>query len=98
MKCSITFRCGTYVADPADSVGQRKGGDVNAIGIIGIVLIVLGGVVVALQGVSYVRDRQEVRIGPIELTTEERGFIPPVVGGLVLVAGVVLVLIGRRRA
>jgi hypothetical protein len=71
---------------------------VNAIGIIGIVLIVLGGVVMALQGVSYVRDRQEVRIGPIELTTEERGFIPPVVGGLVLAAGVALVLIGRRRA
>jgi hypothetical protein len=71
---------------------------VKAIGIIGIVLIALGGVVVALQGVSYVRDRQEVRIGPIELTSEERGFIPPAVGGLVLAAGVVLVLIGRRRA
>jgi hypothetical protein len=71
---------------------------VKAIGIFGIVLIVLGGVVVALQGVSYVRDRQEVRIGPIELTTEERGFIPPVVGGLVVAAGVALVLIGRRRA
>jgi hypothetical protein len=71
---------------------------VNAIGMFGIVLIVLGGVVMALQGVSYVRDRQEVRIGPIELTTEERGFIPPVVGGLVLAAGVALVLIGRRRA
>jgi hypothetical protein len=71
---------------------------VNAIGMFGIVLIVLGGVVMALQGVSYVRDRQEVRIGPIELTTEERGFIPPVVGGLVLAAGVALVFIGRRRA
>jgi hypothetical protein len=71
---------------------------VNAIGIFGIVLIVLGGVVMALQGVSYVRDRQEVRVGPIELTTEERGFIPPVVGGLVMAAGVALVLIGRRRA
>jgi hypothetical protein len=71
---------------------------VKAIGIFGIVLIVLGGVVVALQGVSYARDRQEVRIGPIELTTEERGFIPPVVGGLVVAAGVALVLIGRRRA
>lgn len=65
--------------------------------IIGAVLIVLGGIVMALQGVSYVRDRQEVSIGPIEIATEERGFISPVVGGLVLVAGVVLVAIGRRR-
>jgi hypothetical protein len=71
---------------------------VKAIGIIGIVLIVLGGIVVALQGVSYVRDRQEVSVGPIEIAAEERGFISPVVGGLVLLAGVVLVVVGRRRA
>lgn len=70
----------------------------KAIVIIGAVLIVLGGIVVALQGVSYVRDRQEVNVGPIEVAAEERGFISPVVGGLVLVAGVVLVVIGRRRA
>jgi hypothetical protein len=68
------------------------------IGIIGAVLIVLGGIVIALQGVSYVRDRQEVRMGPMEIAAEERGFISPLVGGLVLAAGVVLVLIGRRRA
>lgn len=67
------------------------------IGIVGVVLIVLGGIVVALRGVSYVRDREEVRLGPIELTTEERGFISPVVGVLVLAAGVALVFIGRRR-
>lgn len=66
--------------------------------VIGAVLIVLGGIVVALQGVSYVRDRQEVRMGPIEIAAEERGFIPPVVGVIALVAGVALVLIGRRRA
>jgi hypothetical protein len=66
------------------------------IGIIGAVLIVLGAIVVLLQGVSYVRDRQEVSVGPIEIAAEERGFIPPVVGGLVLLAGVVLVVVGRR--
>ncbi len=66
------------------------------IAIIGVVLIIVGGIVVALQGVSYVRDRQEVSVGPIEVAAEERGFIPPVVGGIVLAAGVVLVLIGRR--
>lgn len=68
------------------------------IGILGAVLIVLGGIVVALQGVSYVRDRQEVSVGPMEITAEERGFISPLVGGLVLAAGLVLVVIGRRTA
>jgi hypothetical protein len=77
---------------------QRSEETMKPIAIIGAVLIVLGGIVVALQGVSYVRDRQEVRMGPIQVATEERGFISPVVGGIVLVAGVVLVLIGRRRA
>lgn len=66
--------------------------------IVGAVLIVLGGIVVALQGVSYVRNREEVRVGPIEVAAEERGFIPPVIGVIVLVAGVGLVLIGQRRA
>lgn len=68
------------------------------IGILGAALIVLGGIVVALEGVSYVRDRHEVSVGPIEFAAEERGFISPVVGGVVLIAGVALVLIARRRA
>ena len=68
------------------------------IGIVGLVLIVLGAIVIALQGVSYVRDREEIRMGPIEVAAEERGFISPVVGGIVLVAGVALLLVGRRRA
>jgi hypothetical protein len=66
--------------------------------IVGAVLIVLGGIVVALQGVSYVRDRQEVSVGPIQFAAEERGFISPLVGGIVLVAGVLLVVLGRRGA
>ncbi len=79
-------------------IHTTNGEEMKPIVIVGAVLIVLGGVVMALQGVSYVRDRQEVSVGPIEFATEERGFISPVVGGLVLVAGVVLVVIGRRRS
>jgi hypothetical protein len=68
------------------------------IGIIGVLLIVAGGIVMALQGVSYVRNREQISVGPLEVAAEERGFISPVVGGIVLAAGVVLLLIGRRRA
>jgi hypothetical protein len=31
-------------------------------------------------------NRDEVRMGPIQVAAEERGFISPVVGGIVLVA------------
>lgn len=64
--------------------------------LIGALLIVAGGIVVALQGVSYVRDRHEMSVGPIEVAAEERGFISPLVGGIVFAAGVVLVVVGRR--
>jgi hypothetical protein len=64
--------------------------------IVGVVLIVLGVVVVALQGVSYVRDRHEVSIGPVQISAEERGFVPPFAGGIAIVAGVALLLVGRR--
>jgi hypothetical protein len=64
---------------------------------VGAVLIVLGGIVVALQGVSYVRDRQEVSLGPIEFSAVERGFISPLVGVIVVALGVGLVVMGRRR-
>jgi hypothetical protein len=65
--------------------------------VVGAVLIVLGGIVVALQGVSYVRDREEVRVGPIGISAEERGFISPLVGVIVVAVGVGLVVMGRRR-
>lgn len=65
--------------------------------LIGIVLIVLGAVVVALRGISFVKDREEVSLGPIEITAEERGFITPAVGAVAIVAGVVLVMAGRGR-
>jgi hypothetical protein len=34
----------------------------------------------------------------MEFAAEERGFISPVVGGIVIAAGIGLVLMGRRRA
>lgn len=65
-------------------------------GVIGVLLIIFGGIVLAMRGISYVTDRNETEIGPVEVATEERGFIPPIVGVIALVAGVALVFTGRR--
>jgi hypothetical protein len=64
-------------------------------------LIVLGVLGLVYGGITYTRNRQAVDIGPLEVNVEEKESIPipPVVGGLAIVAGlVVLALGGRRRA
>lgn len=66
-------------------------------GIIGVLLIVFGGIVLVVGGVSYVKDRDKVDLGIVEVTAEERGFIPPIWGGIALVAGIALLFVGRGR-
>ena len=65
-------------------------------GLIGMLLIVFGAVVLIIGGVSYVKDRDSVDLGVAKVTTERRGFVPPWVGGVALLAGVVLLFAGRR--
>jgi hypothetical protein len=65
-------------------------------GLIGMLLIVFGAIVLIIGGVSYVKDRDKVDLGVATVTTERRGFVPPWVGGVALLAGVVLLFAGRR--
>jgi uncharacterized membrane protein len=66
---------------------------------IGILLIVLGGLVLAYQGFNYTHQEKVLDIGPIHATAEkqERVSIPPVLGGLALVGGIVLLVVGGRK-
>jgi len=66
--------------------------------IVGIVLILGGACVLALRGISYTKDRQSVQVGPLAVTTEQKGFIPPVVGVAAVVLGAVLVFSARKRS
>ena len=68
------------------------------LGVVGVVLIVLGAIVLALRGISYTKDRDEVQVGPLEVAAEEKGTIPPIAGVVAIVAGIVLVIAGRRKA
>lgn len=65
-------------------------------GIIGVLLIVFGAIVLVIGGISYVKDRDKTDLGIATVTTERRGFVPPWVGGVALLAGVVLLFAGRR--
>jgi hypothetical protein len=66
--------------------------------IAGIVLIVLGIFSFAYEGIGFTTQKKVLDVGPIHATKDERHTLPltPVLGGLLLVGGVVLVLSGSR--
>ena len=65
----------------------------------GILLIVLGGLVLAYQGFNYTHQEKVIDIGPIHATAEEQKHvsIPPILGALALVGGIVMVFVGARK-
>ena len=67
--------------------------------LIGIVLLILGALALAYQGINYTRQEKVLDIGPIHATAEkhERIPLPPIVGGLALAGGIVLLIAGTRQ-
>jgi len=67
--------------------------------IAGIVLIVLGILALVYQNFSYTQTKQDVKIGTFEVQHQEPHdvTIPPAVGVVFIVAGVALVVVGRRN-
>ncbi len=66
---------------------------------VGIVLIVLGALALAYQGINYTRQKDVLDMGSMHVTTEshERIPLPPILGGLALAGGVVLLAMGARN-
>jgi uncharacterized membrane protein len=65
----------------------------------GILLIVLGGLALAYQGFSYTHQEKVLDLGPIHATREDHEWVsvPPVLGGLALVGGIVLLVAGSKK-
>jgi hypothetical protein len=61
-------------------------------------LIILGALALAYQGINYTRQKKVIDVGSVHLTTEthERIPVPPILGGLALVGGVVLLVVGSK--
>jgi len=72
----------------------------NPITLVGIALIVLGVVAFAYQGITYTSREKIIDIGPFQATADTQKTIPlsPVVGGLALVGGIVLVVVGAKKS
>ena len=65
---------------------------------IGVLLLIAGIIVVAMRGIPYTKSHNEVEVGPLKVTSQERGLVPPVAGIAAIVIGGVLVFAGRKRA
>ncbi len=67
--------------------------------IIAIVLIAIGVVSLAYQGITYTTREKILDLGPIKATADKEQTIPlpPILGGLALAGGVVLLVVGARR-
>lgn len=68
--------------------------------LIGVVLLVLGLIAFAYQGISYTTREKVVDLGPLEVerTKEKTIPLPPIVAGLALAAGIILIVADTRRS
>ena len=66
---------------------------------VGIVLIVVGIVMLVWTGFSYTKKEKIVDAGPIQISAAKQKDVswPPYVGGIILVAGVVVLVTSKKK-
>ena len=67
--------------------------------VIAIILIVLGVSALAYQGFTYTTREKVIDLGPIQVTAEKTKTLPmpPILGAIALVGGIVLLVSGSRK-
>ncbi|GAC1661311.1 MAG: hypothetical protein PVS2B2_13130 [Candidatus Acidiferrum sp.] len=66
--------------------------------LLGIALVVIGFIALAYQGLTYTTQKKVIDLGPIQATKEEHHTIPlpPILGVLALVGGILVIVSDRR--
>ena len=65
----------------------------------GMLLILLGIIALSYNRITYTTEEKIAEIGPLKATAEREKSIPlpPVLGGLLLIAGIGMVVVGSRK-
>jgi hypothetical protein len=68
--------------------------------LIGIALIALGLIALVYQGITYTTREKVADLGPLKITgqTEKTIPLPPILGGLALAGGIVLVVAAAAKS
>jgi uncharacterized membrane protein HdeD (DUF308 family) len=76
-----------------------RGDDMKTAAVVGVILIVLGIVSLAYQGITYTTHKKIIDIGPLHATQEQHKTIPlpPVLGAMAFMGGVALVVAARKE-
>lgn len=77
----------------------ERGSKMKTYTLTGIILIVMGIVAFAYQGITYTTREKVVDIGPIQVTADKTKTLPlpPIVGAVALVGGIVLLVVGNKK-
>ena len=67
--------------------------------LLGVILLVAGLAGLAWPVISYTKTEKVVDLGPIEVTAQHQKHVPvpPIVGGLAAVAGLVIIVTSGRK-
>jgi hypothetical protein len=84
----------------AATLSDSKEAKVKPVTLAGVILIVLGVIALAYQGITYTTHKKVLDVGPIQATKTEHNTIPlpPIFGGIALVGGIVLMMAGAKQS
>lgn len=70
------------------------------VGIVGVILIAIGIIALAYGGFNYTTREKVIDAGPLQVSADKEHHIPfsPVLGGICLVGGIVLLLAANRQS
>jgi len=66
--------------------------------LVGVMLIVIGVLALAYQGITYTTRETVIDLGPLKASVEKQKTLPlpPVLGAVALAAGVMPVVVGKK--
>jgi hypothetical protein len=69
-------------------------------GIVGIILIAIGIIALAYGGITYTKREKVIDAGPLQVSADREKTIPlpPILGGICLVGGIILLVAGNKSS